>query len=57
MSQKEIEAAIINAECSLKIEGLTVDEKTKSLCKKLLTNEITLNEYISIVKQKAGITA
>ena len=57
MSQKEIEVAINNAEVSLNMEGLFVSEQTKILCKKLLSNEITMEEYIKIIKQKAGITA
>ena len=57
LSEKEIKAAINNAEISLNIEGLSVSEQTKFLCEKLLTKQITMAEYISIVKQKAGITA
>lgn len=57
MSEKEIKTAINNAEVSLNMEGLSVSEQTKLLCEKLLTNQITMAEYISIVKQKAGITA
>lgn len=57
MSQKEIEVTTNNAEVSLNIEGPFVSEQTKILCKKLLSNEITMEEYIKIIKQKAGITA
>ncbi len=57
LSQKDIEKAINNAEASLKIEGLFVSEQTKSLCEKLLSKEITMAEYISFVKQNAGVTA
>ncbi|MBQ5765126.1 MAG: hypothetical protein IIW03_03175 [Clostridia bacterium] len=57
MSQKEIKIALSNAEASLNIEGLTVSEYTKSLCKKLLSHEITMAEYLELVKQKAGVTA
>ena len=57
MSQKEIEVAINNAEVSLNIEGHFVSKQTKTLCKKLLSQEITMEEYLKLVKQKAGITA
>lgn len=57
MSQKEIKIALNNAEASLNMEGLTVSEYTKFLCKKLLSQEITMAEYLEIVKQKAGVTA
>lgn len=57
VSQKEIKIALSNAEVSLNMEGLSVSEQTKSLCEKLLTQEITMAEYLSFVKQKAGVTA
>ena len=57
MSQNEIKIALSNAEASLNMEGLSVSEQTKSLCKKLLLQEITMTEYIELVKQKAGVTA
>ncbi len=57
MSQKEIKIAISNAEASLNMEGLSVSEQTKSLCNKLLSQEITMAEYLDFVKQKAGVTS
>ena len=57
MSEKDIKIAINNAEVSLNIEGLSITEQTKILCEKLLAKEITMSEYISFVKQKAGIIA
>ncbi len=55
MSQKEIKLALSNAEISLNMEGLFVSEQTKSLCEKLLAKEITMAEYIAIVKQNAMV--
>lgn len=49
--------ALDNAEASLIMEGLTVSERTKSLCKKLLNKEITMDEYIAIIKQNAMVGA
>ena len=57
MSQNEIKTAIKNAETSLNMEGLSVSERTKALCEKLLVKEITMDEYISIVKQKLVVGA
>ena len=57
MSRKEIKIALDNAEVSLNMEGLSVSEQTKSLCKKLLAQEITMAEYINFIKQKVGVTA
>ncbi len=57
MSQKEIKIAIDNAEASLNMEGLSVSEQSKSLCEKLLAKEITMAEYVTFVKNKAGVTA
>lgn len=57
MSEKEIEKAIKNASASVEMEGFSIDERSKMLCKKLLLNEITMEEYISFIKQKAGVSA
>ncbi len=56
LSKDEIKIAINNAEVSLNMEGLSVTEQTKKLCERLLKKEISLAEYISMVKQKAGVT-
>ena len=56
LSPKEIKIALSNAEVSLNMEGLSVSEQTKLLCKKLLSQEITMAEYLDLVKQKAGVT-
>lgn len=39
------------------MEGYTIDSKSKEWCQKLLRNEITMQEYISLVKKKAGVKA
>lgn len=57
MSQTEIKTALQNAEASLNIEGLSVSDRTKALCEKLLAKEITMNEYIDIIKQNAMVSA
>ncbi len=57
MSEKEIDKAIKNASASVEMEGFSIDEQSKILCKKLLLNEITMEDYILLVKQKAGVNA
>ena len=56
MSQTEINTAINNAEASLIMEGLSVSKQTKALCEKLLAKEITMSEYIAIIKQNALVS-
>ena len=55
MSEVQIERAINNAAASIEMEGFSVDEQSKVLCRKLLSNEITMEQYIALVKQKAGV--
>ena len=44
-----IERSIRTAELSLKMEGFSVTETCKELCRKLLAGEIMLQEYLSQV--------
>ncbi|MBO5105345.1 MAG: hypothetical protein J6C29_00425 [Clostridia bacterium] len=39
------------------MEGLSVSDRTKALCEKLLAKEITMAEYIAIIKQNAMVGA
>jgi hypothetical protein len=48
MSESAIKKAMKNAEASVNMEGLLVLDYSKELCKKLLQNEITLDEYIRL---------
>lgn len=57
MSETQIEKAINNATVSLEMEGFSVDEQSKAWCRQLLLNEITMEQYISLVKQSAGVSA
>lgn len=57
MSEFEIEKAIKNASASVEMEGFSVDEQSKIWCRKLLLNEITMEQYISLVKEKTGVNA
>ncbi len=52
-----IDTAIDNAVASLTMEGLSADEKAKELVRLVLENKITAEEYISLIKKKAGVSA
>jgi hypothetical protein len=54
---KPIEQIMENAAASVEMEGYTIDRKSKEWCQKLLRNEITMQEYISLIKKKAGVKA
>ena len=57
MKNKSYDKAIENAVASVEMEGCQIDEQSKEWCKKLLLNEITMEEDIELVKLKAGVTA
>lgn len=57
MRVNTIDKSINNASASIEMEGFHIDEQSKIWCKQLLLNEITMEEYISKVKQKAGVTS
>lgn len=52
-----IDKAIENSAASVKMEGYQIDEQCKDWCRKLLQGELTMEEYIVLVKQRAGVTA
>lgn len=56
LSEMQIEKTVKIAVASLKMEGLNVDEQVKKWCKDLLKKEITLEEYILLVKTRAGVS-
>ncbi|MBQ3182340.1 MAG: hypothetical protein IJB57_01595 [Clostridia bacterium] len=52
-----IENAIKNACASVEMEGYNIDDECKEWCRLLLTGEITLEQYISFVKEQAEVSA
>ena len=52
-----IEKAIANATASIEMEGFQINEQCKEWCRKLLQGELTMEEYIVLVKQLAGVGA
>ena len=57
MKNKSLDKSINNAAASVEMEGFHIDEQCKVWCKQLLLKEITMEEYIRRVKQKAGVSA
>lgn len=54
MQNKSIDKIIDNSTASVEMEGFKIDEQVRLWCKMLLMNEITKDEYINLVKEKAG---
>lgn len=52
-----VEQSIKNAAASVEMEGYHIDSQSKEWCEKLLNKEITISEYIQLIKEKAGVTA
>jgi hypothetical protein len=52
-----IDKAIENSAASVEMEGFRIDEQCKDWCRKLLNGELSMEEYIVLVKQRAGVTA
>ena len=50
-----VDKAIENAVASVKMEGYMVDSECVQWCKKLLEKEISMEQYIALVKQKSGV--
>ena len=49
-----VERSIRTAELSLRMEGFSVTDACKELCRKLLAGEITLQEYLTQVISGEG---
>ena len=52
MSAAEIERSIQTATMSLAMEGLVVGEQYVELCRKMLSGEISMKEYLATVIEK-----
>ena len=50
-----IDRAIDNTAASVEMEGHFIDEQSREWCRRLLRKEITMEEYIRLIKQKAGV--
>ena len=52
-----IDKAIENSAASVEMEGYLIDKRCKEWCRKLLRGEITMDEYLVLIKQLAGVIA
>lgn len=52
-----IDKAIENSAASVEMEGFSIDEQCKNWCRQLLQGELTMEEYIVLVKQRIGVPA
>jgi len=52
-----IDKSIANAVASVKMEGFQIDDECVLLCKELLEQKITLEQYISIIIEKVGVSS
>ena len=50
-----IDKAIKNAVASVKMEGYQIDTECVQWCKKLLENEINMEQYIALIKQRSEV--
>jgi hypothetical protein len=50
-----IDKAIEISAASVEMEGYHIDERCKDWCRQLLQGKITMEEYIVLVKQQAGV--
>ncbi len=53
----EDEKAVNNAAASVEMEGFHIDKPYKDWCLKLLRKEITMEQYIDLVKNRVGVSA
>lgn len=52
-----IERAINNSAASVEMEGYSIDEQSKEWCRQVLEKKITMEQYIQLVLEQAGVTA
>lgn len=57
MLEQALNQMIESAASSVEMEGYSIDSQSKTWCKQLIKNEITMSEYIELVKRKAGVTS
>lgn len=56
MESNSINNAMKDAEYSLAVEGMSVDENSKELCKELLSGSITLDDYLMKIAELNGVS-
>ena len=53
--RQSIEQSIRTAEVSLHMEGLHVSDDCKEMCRRMLSGEITMDQYIDYVKLSMNV--
>lgn len=53
--QQSIEQSIRTAEVSLHMEGLHVSDDCKEMCRRMLSGEITMDQYLDYVKLSMNV--
>lgn len=55
--EKSIKRSVENAAASVEMEGFHIDEQCKDWCRLVLMNQMSKEEYLSLLLKKAGVTA
>ena len=55
LMQLSVEQSIRTAEVSLRMEGLQVFDDCKEMCRRMLSGEITMDQYLDYVKLSVAI--
>ena len=55
LMRQSIEQSIRTAEVSLRMEGLQVFDDCKDMCRRMLSGEITMNQYLDYVKLSMNV--
>ena len=50
-----MEETIQTSVAIIEMEGFHIDEQSKNWCRMLYNNQLTMEEYIELVKEKAGV--
>ena len=50
-----VDKAMDNAAFSVEMEGYHIDAQSREWCRQLLSKEITMEQYIDLIQQKAGM--
>lgn len=53
--RQSIEQSIRTAEVSLRMEGLQVSDDCKEMCHRMLSGEITMDQYLDYVKLSMNV--
>ena len=55
LMRQSIEQSIRTAEVSLHMEGLQVSDDCKEMCRRMLSGEITMDQYLDYVKLSMNV--